>query len=328
MRLAQVLTAMAATGIATPPSAIAQPTTPGARRLASMVYDATRRELVLFGGLAPNASRSFDYPNDLWAWNGNTWRRIHTGDGGPPGREVAHMVYDAARGRVVVFGGRRRGSDPSNPDLLNDIWEWDGRRWTSIDSSDTPALLHAATEYDPVHKRVLMYGGLNATGFSRSLRAWDGRRWTVLDSLGPDGVIPAMAAVNNNGDFLLVTNKPSGDHDPPPDSSVTWAWRGGSWTRAEHAPPLANLQPTASTPGGGIYFYQVQERWLSAPLMHVRSSIGNWSTIKHPPGPGYYGAAAAYDTDRKRFVIYGVERKSTQLDGETWEFDGKSWLKR
>jgi hypothetical protein len=310
-------------------NAHAQAPTPGARRLASMVYDGARHELVLFGGIAPNASGNFDYPADLWAWNGQTWRRIDAGGGaGPRGREATHMVYDAGRRRIVLFGGRRRGNDPRNPDILSDIWEWDGQRWTTIEGSDTPALLHAAAEYDPVHRRVLMYGGLNASGFSRSLRAWDGKRWAILDSLGPDGVVPAMAAVAGNGDFLLVTNKPSGDRDPTPDSSITWAWRSGSWTRAEHAPPLANLQPTASTPGGGIYFYQVQERWLTAPLMHMRSAAGKWTTIQTPPGPGYYGAATAYDSDRKRFVIYGVARTSTQLDGETWEFDGKEWVKR
>ena len=307
----------------------AQAATPGARRLASMVYDTAHHEMLLFGGVTPDASGNSEYPDDLWAWNGRTWRRADAGAGvSPGGREAAHMVYDASRQRAVLFGGRRRGSDPRNPAILGDLWEWDGQRWTSVDHASTPALLHAATAYDPLHQRVVMFGDLDTHGFSRSLGAFDGKRWTVLDSLGPTDVVPAMAAIAANGDFLLVTAKPSGDRDPTPDSSVTWAWRSGTWTRAEHAPPLANLQPTASAPNGEIYFYQVQERWLSAPRMHVRSSSGKWTTIQSPPGPGYYGAASAYDTDRKRFVLYGVARTSTQLDGETWEFDGRVWTRR
>ena len=328
MRQSRIVIALAMTGVVSSDGA-GQATTPGARRLASMVYDAAHREMILFGGIAPESIGDSESPNDLWAWNGRAWRRIDAGGkAAPAGRAAAHMVYDVGRGRVVLFGGRQRGNDPRNPDILGDLWEWDGQHWTSMESAGTPALLHAATAYDPVHKRVLMFGGLDARGFSRSLRAYDGKGWTMLDSLGPRNIVPAMGAVDANGDFLLVTNTPSGDRDPTPDSSVTWVWGSGTWARAEYAPPLANLQPTASAPNGEIYFYQVQERWLTAPLMHVRSSTGKWTTLTSPPGPGYYGAASAYDTDRKRFVLFGVARTSTQHDGETWEFDGRDWVKR
>ena len=42
---------------------------------AVMVYDDARRHVVLFGGRgAPGGAA--DYPNDLWAWDGQRWREL------------------------------------------------------------------------------------------------------------------------------------------------------------------------------------------------------------------------------------------------------------
>src|ERR1041384_4804856 len=55
----------------------------------AMAYDSARGVTVLFGGFAG------DYLSDTWEWNGTVWtRRTVTG---PPGREYAAMVFDAAR---------------------------------------------------------------------------------------------------------------------------------------------------------------------------------------------------------------------------------------
>ena len=97
---------------------------PGARGLASMTYDRTRKQVVLFGGLGapkgPDVPRP--YFNDTWLWNGSIWREVAAA-GPPPPRFGAAMAYDAARNRTVLYGGRR--DDKS-------IWEWDGRRWEEV----------------------------------------------------------------------------------------------------------------------------------------------------------------------------------------------------
>jgi hypothetical protein len=40
------------------------------------------------------------------------------------------MAYDAARGRIVLYGGRAR--DNGQVRTLDDMWEWDGARWTRV----------------------------------------------------------------------------------------------------------------------------------------------------------------------------------------------------
>jgi hypothetical protein len=44
------------------------------------------------------------------------------------------MAYDSDRGRVVLFGGW----DVTG--AVSDVWEWNGRQWTRIDSVATSVL--------------------------------------------------------------------------------------------------------------------------------------------------------------------------------------------
>lgn len=59
-----------------------------------------------------------------WAWQNGAWSRVSTA--GPSLRNGHAVAYDAARNRVVLFGGFRSGQD------FNDTWEWNGSAWTQV----------------------------------------------------------------------------------------------------------------------------------------------------------------------------------------------------
>ena len=59
-----------------------------------------------------------------WIWQNAQWSRVSTG--GPPMRNGHALAYDAARNRVVLFGGSRPGQD------FSDTWEWNGTAWSQI----------------------------------------------------------------------------------------------------------------------------------------------------------------------------------------------------
>jgi hypothetical protein len=64
------------------------------------------------------------------------------------------MAYDAARGRVVLFGGRLGET------FLSDTWEWDGNDWTPrFPVASPPAREGHALVYDELRDRVVMFGG-------------------------------------------------------------------------------------------------------------------------------------------------------------------------
>jgi hypothetical protein len=92
---------------------------PGPRHHHALVFDTTRRRLVMYGGI--DAMDAWDV--DVWEWDAEHWHRIRTETG--PGERAHHaMAYDSKRERVVLRGGTRR--DKVRP---SDTWEWDGKVW-------------------------------------------------------------------------------------------------------------------------------------------------------------------------------------------------------
>ena len=73
----------------------------------------------------------------------------------PPTARTAHaMAYDAARGRVVLFGGSTGVGG-------NNTWEWDGSQWleqTSATPPPDPRSGHAMA-YDAVRSQIVSFDG-------------------------------------------------------------------------------------------------------------------------------------------------------------------------
>jgi len=128
---------------------------------------------VLFGG----RDRGLNPLDDMWQWDGTAWTRLGPVDRTspwPPARSEAAMSYDAARGRLVLFGGY------STTDLT-DTWEWDGTSWVEVESlSGSPPARGRAITYDPVRRRVVVFGGQTAGGDAADAWEWQGDRWTRI----------------------------------------------------------------------------------------------------------------------------------------------------
>ena len=84
-------------------------------------FDRRSRMIVLFGG----ADVDGETQDDTWLYDpvASTWSMVLAGAAdGPPGRVDHAMVYDAATGTMIMFGGRSAGG--KNADVPNDTWEY------------------------------------------------------------------------------------------------------------------------------------------------------------------------------------------------------------
>ncbi len=106
-------------------------TGPAARRDYSMTYDARRGLVLLYGGAAGTGAdtRRFD---DMWAWDGRTWRELVLRAPTPGHRYVSAMAYDARRDRTVLYGGYSCERGANQCGVRDDTWEWDGTAWTRM----------------------------------------------------------------------------------------------------------------------------------------------------------------------------------------------------
>jgi hypothetical protein len=145
---------------------------PPARSGASIVYDAARKNIVLFGGFAGG------YLNDTWTWDGSNWKQ-ETPSVSPAPRTGAAMAYDSASGSTILFGGSTASG------LTADTWAWDGQNWAQLHPQSVPnPRSGAALSYSAVDHGLVLYGGL--TGPDATLNdtwIWNGSSWAQIKPL-------------------------------------------------------------------------------------------------------------------------------------------------
>jgi hypothetical protein len=146
-------------------------TRPSGRCCSAMAFDWKMQETLLFGGFTPNVMY-----NDTWVWR-NGWSQLNPVSAPSP-RQGPWMVWDTAAGNIVLFGGT-----DSAGNYLNDTWIWDGANWIQQFPPVSPPGRRFDTQgmtYDAAIQRVMLFGGLDSTGYLGDTWTWDGiaKTWT------------------------------------------------------------------------------------------------------------------------------------------------------
>ena len=151
--------------------------TPTRRWYPAMAYDGQR--LVMFGG--QEVGNNGDPLDDTWVRTGGTWTLDTSSSETPPARSRHAMAYDAARGKVVMFGGRETRFNNSG---TNDTWEWDrASGWQQIDTApnETPDRRYGHKMiFDRNLQRVIMFGGANSPDLYADTWEWTGSGWSQI----------------------------------------------------------------------------------------------------------------------------------------------------
>lgn len=199
---------------------------PSARRNSAMAYDAAHHQIVLFGGY----NNDTGLLNDTWVWDGTNWTQLFPSTvppaGIPPARWTHKMAYDAARGRVVLFGGL------TGANWTGDTWEWDGVNWSLVTPTISPQpqpMNNHAMAYDPTAKKVILFGGhVGGLGEVNDTWLWNGSNWIIQNPQTPPTARQghAMAADTNRAEVVVF-----GGNDPSGVVNDTWVWNGGNLTQ-------------------------------------------------------------------------------------------------
>ena len=200
---------------------------PVARDGQVMGYDPVRGRMLMFGG-QPIVGAGNLRGNELWAWSGHGWYEL-TQVFGPPPRLSTVGVYDAARDRLVVFGGEDFGGEP-----LEDTWEWDGARWEPrFPAMTPPPRTLSAMAYDAGRRRAVLFGGTPKGIVMQRLDdtwEWDGTTWTRIElpraATPPPLAAHAMTYDARRGVVVLV-GTPEGLNGTKLD---LWEYDGTGWT--------------------------------------------------------------------------------------------------
>lgn len=297
---------------------------PPARSGAMVAWDPARARLVMFGGVEPWFSSMLD---ETWTFDGAVWVQMGTMSA-PPARAYGMMAFDAARQRLVLFGGYT-----SAQGWLTDTWEWDGVGWQQVVTANAPTGRgQGAMAYDPVRARCVLYGGLGVSiGSQDELWEYDGVDWTPVPAAA--GVIGgrlahAMAFDERIGEVVVI-----GGHEPSATGGgsalASWSWNGSRWQAhalLAAAPSLRYGASLIAEPGfGSVILYgggDTSGRLLDETL---RWDGHAWVAL---PGMGLGGRAhaASCTVPQGAWLFGGMGgTQAIQFFGDTWQWDGFAW---
>jgi cysteine-rich repeat protein len=302
---------------------------PSARLGASLVYDAKRARLVLFGGADFVDDGADDgYLNDTWALTDGAWTLLTPGPTDPPERATHAATYDLARDRVVVFGGSKFDPMSGVGQYYGDTWEYDGAAWAAVTAGAVPAprSAHAAT-FDLARGQLVLFGGRTAS-YSSEVWTYDGSWRPLPTNTGPTmrgG--HAMAYDPMRRKVVLF----GGDAVGPGITDETWELDGSTWTllpaTTKPAPRTGAAMVFDVTrgrvvmfggfDGAGTYFGDTWE--LDAANM-------TWVAVTSATSPSARtNAGIAYDAARRAVVLFGGEGADGAFLGDTWMYANGSW---
>ncbi len=236
----------------------------------------------------------------------------------------ASMAFDAARSRVVLFGGTAGvGHGNANGTRL-----WDGQRWTEAHPDHVPpARLGASMAYDEVHRVVVLFGG----GWSPVLNdtwTWDGTDWTEMH---PSAMPSTRALAGMDFDQTLGRIVLFGGMDGGALMTDTWAWDGRNWTELHPASsPPKLIEPHAVYHAASkklVVFgsaFDADQRQVGETWLYDGSTWTMVISVRSRPNTRS-GTTLAKGPDGKLVLMGGRVQSTPGPWDDTWTWDGSGW---
>ncbi|MEO6325441.1 MAG: hypothetical protein ABIT01_03175 [Thermoanaerobaculia bacterium] len=292
---------------------------PAARTAHGMAYDSLHRQTVVFGGTGDIFGTTLF--GDTWGWSGTAWTRLATN--GPQARRDGQLAFDAARGRVVLFGGTDTELITGNRYFL-ETWEFDGATWTNRGTGGPPGRNAHGLVYDAKRQRVVLFGGgADHVASPNDVWEWNGTAWariTVPGARPAARLSPLMVYDSRRGRTVLF-----GGFDAVTGAGLsdTWEWDGAAWTRRDVAAPLPSDRSGAAIAfddARGVTVLFGGANAAEVPIAGVWELDDSGWHARETAGPTpRIAPAMAYDAPRSRLVLFGGITRASGAFADTWE---------
>ncbi|MCA8973362.1 MAG: hypothetical protein KDC98_01505 [Planctomycetes bacterium] len=260
-------------------------TAPGGRTSALMAYDSVRHEVVLHGGLRDLFSA---WPqHDTWTFDGTWHHRLPTSQ--PSLRLRSAMVYDAANGECVMFGG-------GGP--LADTWTWSGTGWSQrLPATSPSARSNHCMVYDSTQGAVVLFGGHDGTSPLGDTWRWNGLDWqNISGAVAPQPREVAFMAHDPGRGYSVLFGGVASQPLPP----TTWLLAGSTWQQV-----TSTVMPQFTI---GAQFDQRRGRVVALANFQEYSWDGaGWivALVQNQIQLLGVGTASCADTDRGLILTFG-----------------------
>ena len=243
----------------------------------------------------------------------------------PPARAHHAIFYDEARERVLLTGGTALHG--RNYNLFNDLWSFDGSRWTALSASgDSISDMRIAVD---AQRRIYSLGGFTGEPVG-DLRVLENDRWRRIGS-HPSHAVGGLGFVFDAARNRFIEY--GGGINVGQATSEVWEYDGTRWTKSAAAPPPTRSAHAMVYDGkrkrtvvfGGMGVRRGEE---SAPMLNDTWEFDGttWTQLQVSGPPGRLGAGAAYDSKRGLTLVFGGANHE-RVFNDLWSWDGTVWRK-
>lgn len=236
-----------------------------------------------------------------------TFREIVLG-----GRSWGGMAYDAARNRVVLFGGQVNGVNQS------ETWLFDGTNWTRAFPANSPVARYGCRlVYDAARQQVVLFGGHRGDLRLNDTWVWDGTNWTQKTPANSPSPREHHAMCYDAARQVVVLH---GGNSDGTGNAETWTWDGTNWTLRSPAtaPPGHNNSALAYDAARQevVLFGNWGQTWVWNGTTWTQRSPFN------PPSARNH-LTMDYDPMRQEVVLFSGSNQS-----DTWTWNGTNWTRK
>ena len=253
----------------------------------------------------------------------------------PPARYGGAMVYDAARGVVLLYGGAI-----SNQQYLDEMWQWDGVTWSQLATPPVNPGERSFVQlvFNPHDGKVYLYGGLRRipTGGSYSspdLWSWDGESWSLewqaqTISQPPYGRTGSAFVYDSARRRIVLHAGWQTGSDYFGILRDLYEWDGAAWSLGS-----VGFNTLGVMGWHASYFDTALEKTVilgfaelvdDQNLQFLTWDGAEWAAIDTPLPPVRHRPIHGFDAHRGQFLVAGGRRGlSTLVD--TWAWNGSAW---
>jgi antitoxin component YwqK of YwqJK toxin-antitoxin module len=263
------------------------------RRNDTLVFDITRGDDITPRPAWPVPTPALDDNGNPIHRKYGRWR-VETQEVMPPAEIGMAMASHEALGGVVLFGGRKREGAASA--ALNETWLRKDGKWQRIfaDGAAPPARDYAAMAYDSGRGVIVMYGGRDLRG-KPHFDVWE------LDAAGWKRCMPANYSLEARAAASLVYDS--------------------------HRKVCVLIGGLGLTKTGLLDLRSEVLEWNGKDWARASDKGGSVKGTAAVAGPALYGAAAAYDEQRRCIVVHGGQVDTNTASKQTWVLQDGTWIK-
>lgn len=265
---------------------------------------------------------------------GGRWRSLGFDD--PPAGFGMDTACDAARGKVVLFGGSADSTD---------TWEWNGATWSVPPHHDPEhdggpaARQHHEMVYDGTRQVTVLFGGEVDQEDRGDTWEWNGESWAWRDPKDPENdgdpdvrkrhamAYDSRRAVTVLFGGLQNFNDQLGD---------TWEWNGLSWAQRTPADPEGDGDPEPRANHAMAYDPARGVTVLFGGAVGFSPSRATWewdgvswrlAAVTGPPARQLH--TMVYDPGQQAVVLFGGDLDEagdpSGMTGDIWSWNGIDW---